>query len=250
MTTAVLQVDGVSKSFGAHRVTRNISLTLAPGSRTGLIGPNGSGKTTLINLLTGTLRLDAGSIHLNGEAIDRLPADRRVRRGLVRTHQINTLLSESSVRENVALAISERRRWSWRMVAYRSKWRRCLEEAEEQLAQLGLAHLADRTAAAIPYGSQRLLELAIALALEPSVLLLDEPAAGVSASEIPLIERALGALPPEVPILLIDHDIRLVFRFAQEVIVLVDGSIIKRGRPAEVVADPAVRAAYLGRAAA
>ena len=246
---AALSVRGLCKSFGGLAIAQSIDLDLERGARVGLIGPNGAGKTTLVNLLTGTLAADAGSIRLQGEPIDRLPAEARVRRGLARTHQLNTLLPEASARDNVALAIAEREGIGWRLLRYARRWRACLEEADAQLEGVGGAGVADRRVAELAYGEQRLLEIAIALALKPRVLLLDEPAAGVPKSEAHAIHAALERLPAEVAILMIEHDMDLVFRFVREIVVLVQGRILRRGTPAEIAADPEVRAVYLGRSA-
>lgn len=246
---AALSVRGLCKNFGGLAIAQSICMDLERGARVGLIGPNGAGKSTLVNLLTGTLRADAGTILVDGEAIDRLPPEARVRRGLVRTHQINTLLHATSVRDNVAIAIAERDRLAWRMLRYGRRWRACLEEADAQLAQIGIADVAERTVAALPYGKQRLLEIAIALALRPRVLLLDEPAAGVPSMDAHVIHAALENLPPEVTILMIEHDMDLVFRFVREIVVLVQGCVLTRGTPAAIAADPQVRAVYLGRSA-
>jgi len=250
MADTALSVRGLCKSFGALPVAQDINIDLALGSRVGLIGPNGAGKTTLVNLLTGTLAADAGSILLNGDAIDGLTPEARVRRGLARTHQINTLLNESTVRDNVAIAIAERDRIAWRLLRFRQDWRRCLEEAQARLHELGIAHAAERTVAELPYGEQRLLEIAIALSLRPSVLLLDEPAAGVPSLEAHVIHDALDRLSADIAVLMIEHDMDLVFRFAREIVVLVQGHVLTRGAPADIAADPQVRAVYLGRRAA
>ncbi|MDR3421267.1 MAG: ABC transporter ATP-binding protein [Xanthobacteraceae bacterium] len=250
MADTALSVRGLCKSFGALPVAQDINIDLALGSRVGLIGPNGAGKTTLVNLLTGTLAADAGSILLNGDAIDGLTPEARVRRGLARTHQINTLLNESTVRDNVAIAIAERDRIAWRLLRFRQDWRRCLEEAQARLHELGIAHAAERTVAELPYGEQRLLEIAIALSLRPSVLLLDEPAAGVPSLEAHVIHDALDRLSADIAVLMIEHDMDLVFRFAREIVVLVQGRVLTRGAPADIAADPQVRAVYLGRRAA
>ena len=245
-----LSVRGLCKSFGALSVAQDIDIDLALGARVGLIGPNGAGKTTLVNLLTGTLRADAGSIQLNGNTIDALTAEARVRRGLARTHQINTLLNESTVRDNVAIAVAERDGIAWRFLRFNQSWRACLEEAQARLQELGIAHAAERTVAELPYGEQRLLEIAIALALRPSVLLLDEPAAGVPTLEAHVIHDALDRLSANIAVLMIEHDMDLVFRFAREIIVLVQGRVLTRGTPADITADPQVRAVYLGQSAA
>jgi branched-chain amino acid transport system ATP-binding protein len=245
-----LKVRGLSKSFGALQVAQAIDLEMAPGARLGLIGPNGAGKTSFVNLLTGMLRADAGAIALAGHDITSEKPERRVHLGLARTHQINTLLSESTLRDNVAIAIAERDRVAWRLMRYTAVWRRCREEASAQLAALGIAELADGTVAALPYGQQRLLEIAIALALKPKVLLLDEPAAGVPAAEAHAIHDVLDRLPAEIAILMIEHDMDLVFRFAREITVLVQGRVLTTGSPEEIAADARVRAVYLGRGTA
>jgi len=246
-STTVLSVDGLCKNFGALAVTQSINLDLAAGARFGLIGPNGAGKTTLVNLLTGMLTPDLGTIVLNGEHIERLPAEQRVRRGLVRTHQINTLLMETNVRENVAIAVAERLGYAWRILRYGRQWRQCLEEADLYLDEMGIRGAGDRRVAELPYGEQRLLEIAIALSLKPRVLLLDEPGAGVPSNETHIIDEALEKLPADIAILLIEHDMELVFRFAKEIMVLVQGQVLTIGQPAQIAADPQVRAVYLGR---
>jgi ABC-type branched-subunit amino acid transport system ATPase component len=241
-----LSVQKLSKNFGALSVTREVDLDLAPGARVGLIGPNGAGKTTLINLLSGVLRPDAGRIQLDGVSIERLRPEQRVRRGLARTHQINTLLNETSALQNVALAVAEREGLAWRTVLHRRAWARCRDEARERLDEIGIGNDAERPVRELSYGEQRLLEIAIAMALKPRVLLLDEPAAGVPSGEVSVIHAALARLPREVAILLIEHDMDLVFRFAVEIVVLVQGSVLSRGSPEQTRADPRVRSAYLG----
>jgi branched-chain amino acid transport system ATP-binding protein len=244
---SALQVRGLCKNFGALAVAQSIDLDLAPGARMGLIGPNGAGKTTFINLLTGMLSPDAGSIHLNGEAIDRMKPEDRVRRGLARTHQINTLLNETNVRDNVAIAVAEREKIAWRTLRFRPQWRACLDEADERLREIGIAEVADRRVSELPYGRQRLLEIAIALALRPRVLLLDEPAAGVPSAESHIIHDVLEKLPKDIAILIIEHDMDVVFRFAKEITVLVQGRILTHGAPQQIAANPEVRSVYLGR---
>jgi branched-chain amino acid transport system ATP-binding protein len=247
MSEPVLSVRGLTKSFGALPVAQAIDLDLAPGARVGLIGPNGAGKTTFVNLLTGLVPPDAGTVTLVGTRIEELPPERRVGLGLVRTHQINTLLVETNARDNVAIAIAEREGIAWRLMRYGRAWRACLEEADARLAAIGIGDVADRRVSEMPYGRQRLLEIAIALSLKPRVLLLDEPAAGVPTAEARGIHAALDALPHEIPILIIEHDMELVFRFAREIVVLVQGRVLTRGAPAAIAADPEVRAVYLGR---
>lgn len=243
----VLSVRGLCKNFGALAVTQSVDLDLAPGARFGLIGPNGAGKTTLVNLLTGMLSADAGQITLNGQRIDRLSAEDRVKRGLVRTHQINTLLNEFTARDNVAIAVAERLGYAWRSLRYSRQWSECLDEADNYLAEMGIGGIGDRLVSELPYGEQRLLEIAIGLSLKPKVLLLDEPAAGVPSNESHIIDEAMERLPPEIAILLIEHDMDLVFRFAKEITVLVLGAVLTSGTPAEIAANPEVRSVYLGR---
>ena len=246
----VLSVRGLVKNFGALNVAREIDLDLAPGARIGLIGPNGAGKTTFVNLLTGVIRADAGAIRLNGRSIERLPPEQRVRRGLVRTHQLNALLSEETAIDNIAIAIAERDRKGWRMLRYGAAWRACVEEAQVWLREVGLEGLARNRVSELSYGDQRLLEIGIALSLRPRVLLLDEPAAGVPSGEAHAIHEMIERLPADVAVLMIEHDMELVFRFAREIVVLVLGGVLTRGAPAEIAADDRVRAVYLGRSAA
>ena len=246
----ILAVSGLNKRFGALEVARDVTLEMAAGARVGLIGPNGAGKTTLVNLLTGMLFADSGDITLMGEAIGHVRPEDRVRRGLVRTHQINTLLVETTVRDNVALAIAERNHFGWRAIRWSRVWKACREEADARLTDMGLDDAADRPVSQLPYGRQRLLEIAIALALRPRVLLLDEPAAGVPSAEAGVIHDRLARLPAEVAILMIEHDMDLVFRFAREIVVLVQGSVLVRGTPAAIAADARVREVYLGRGTA
>ena len=243
----VLSVRNLCKNFGALAVTQSVSLDLHAGARLGLIGPNGAGKTTLVNLLTGMLTPNSGDIILNGEPLTGVRPEQRVKKGLVRTHQINTLLMEHTTRDNVAIAVAERRGFAWRALRYGSQWRACLEEAHECLAGLGIAEAGDRRVSELPYGQQRLLEIAIGLALKPKVLLLDEPGAGIPSTESHIIDEALDRLPQDIAILLIEHDMDLVFRFARDITVLVQGAVLTSGVPAEIARNPEVRAVYLGR---
>ncbi len=247
MSASVLTVRGLCKNFGALAVTQNVDLDIAAGARIGLIGPNGAGKTTLVNLLTGMLTSDRGEIALDGARIERLSPEHRVRRGLVRTHQINTLLMELTARDNVAIAVAERRKFAWRLLRYGPQWRACVEEAQTYLEEIGIAHAGGRRVSLLPYGEQRLLEIAIALSLKPRVMLLDEPGAGIPSTEAHLIHEALERLPSEVSIMLIEHDMDLVFRFAKDIVVLVLGAVLTRDVPARISVDPRVRSVYLGR---
>ena len=243
----VLSVRNLCKNFGALAVTQSVSLDLHAGARLGLIGPNGAGKTTLVNLLTGMLTPNSGDIILNGETLTGVRPEQRVKKGLVRTHQINTLLMEHTTRDNVAIAVAERRGFAWRALRYGPQWRACLEEAHECLAGLGIAEAGDRRVSELPYGQQRLLEIAIGLALKPKVLLLDEPGAGIPSTASHIIDEALDRLPQDIAILLIEHDMDLVFRFARNITVLVQGAVLTSGVPAEIARNPQVRAVYLGR---
>ncbi len=243
----VLSVRSLCKNFGALAVTQSVSLDLYPGARLGLIGPNGAGKTTLVNLLTGMLAPNSGDISLNGESINGIRPEQRVKKGLVRTHQINTLLMEHTMRDNVAIAVAERRGFAWRTLRYGPQWRACLEEAHTYLSGLGVAAAGDRRVSELPYGQQRLLEIAIALSLKPKVLLLDEPGAGIPSTDSHIIDEALEKLPAEIAILLIEHDMDLVFRFARDITVMVQGAVLISGTPAEIAKNPEVRAVYLGR---
>jgi branched-chain amino acid transport system ATP-binding protein len=246
MSTA-LSIRGLNKSFGALVVAQAIDVDLAAGARVGLIGPNGAGKTTFVNLLTGFLQPDSGTIHLEGIAIEKMAPEMRVKRGLARTHQINALLRENKARDNVAIAVAERDGHAWRMMRFTPQWRRCCDEAQALLNDLGIGDVSDKLVRELPYGQQRLLEIAIALALKPRVLLLDEPAAGVPHEEAHRIHDVLERLPKDMAILIIEHDMEVIFRFAREIIVLLQGRVLTRGEPSKIAADPEVRAVYLGR---
>jgi len=242
----VLQTRGLCKSFGALRVAANIDFALERGARHALIGPNGAGKTTFVNLLTGRLPPSAGQVLLGGEDITRLSQAARVKRGLGRTFQINTLFAGMSVLDNIALGIAERRGVAGRLWRAANAHEAVRSEALELLAMLGLNDDAGRRVADLPYGKQRLVEIAIALGLRPKVLLLDEPAAGVPSLESERILDALGRLPADIAILIIEHDMDLVFRFARRITVLVQGEVLCEGAPEEIVADRRVQQAFLG----
>ncbi len=249
--TPALATERLCKSFGGLAVTRELSLTLERGARHALIGPNGAGKTTLVNQLAGVLAPSSGTIRLEGEDITRLPAHQRVVRGLARTFQINNLFPNLLALEAVANAVIERRRRQLNVVQRRllplTRRREELDEAAQILTGLGLARLMMRPTRELAYGQQRLLELALALAARPRVLLLDEPAAGVPEGESDGLFEALERLPAELAILLIEHDMSLVFRFARRITVLVGGAELVSGSPREIAADERVREVYLGR---
>jgi branched-chain amino acid transport system ATP-binding protein len=246
MSAPVLSTRGLDKSFGSLVVAKDIELSLPRGVRYALIGPNGAGKTTLINLMTGMLAPDAGQIFLGDDEITRLPPEQRVKRGLVRTYQINTLFPHLTPLEAVTLAVCERigvARISRRRLAdFRSE----VEEAYSILASLALGTVAYRPTRELAYGQQRLLEIALALATRPKVLLLDEPAAGVPRNESAELFAAIAGLSEEITVLFIEHDMNIVFRFASRIIVMVGGRILVEGAPDEIGADPRVREVYLG----
>ena len=247
--TYALETRGLDKHFGGLHVTRNLSLQIAAGARHALIGPNGAGKTTVINQLTGVLEPSAGRILLEGHDITDLPVHKRVLRGLSRTFQINQLYPDLTPLETIGLAVSERLggggNW-WRRMGTRDDINAKIAETLERFRLLDVMN--DPTAT-LPYGKQRLLEIAVAIAAKPRVLLLDEPAAGVPEGERKDILAAVAALPRDVTVLLIEHDMDLVFSFADRISVLVSGALLVEGAPDEVARDPQVKAVYLGEAA-
>ena len=242
-----LEIRDVSKSFGGLIVASNINLTLEEGARTALIGPNGAGKTTLVNLISGSLSPSAGSIILDGKAIAGLSHARRVRAGIVRTFQINRLFKDMTVGDNLRIALLQKHRMNLRLWRDRSAEEIFEREAEESLSSLGLQSRTGHLVRSLAYGEQRLLEIALALALKPRVLLLDEPAAGVPKTESSVIVDVIARLPSDLAILLIEHDMDLVFRFARRIVVLASGAVVMTGEPQEVAADARVRQLYLGR---
>ena len=242
----VLEISGLGKSFGGLQVTRNISLTLNAGERLGLIGPNGAGKTTLINLITGVLMPDSGTIYLNAVNVNGLSQPQRVKRGLARTFQITQLAPKITTLLHVEMAIHERNGSIgnlWRSVDAYPEVR---AEATSILELLRIESLAQRPPITLAYGEQRLVEIALAIALRPRVLLLDEPMAGVPERERHIVLNALERLPPELAILMIEHDMDLIFNFAHRIIVLAEGALLADGSPKEIRNHPAVRSAYLG----
>jgi ABC-type branched-subunit amino acid transport system ATPase component len=246
---AVLETVGLEKRFDGTIATSSLSLAVEKGARQALIGPNGAGKTTLINLVAGMLKPTEGRILLEGRDITALKPHQRVRLGIVRTFQINQLFANLTPLETIGLAVSERAGsgadW-WRLVG---KKPRVVDEAVDILERMGLADAMHERTAALPYGKQRLLEIALAIACGPRVLLLDEPAAGVPQAERHELVATIAALPKDVTILLIEHDMDLVFSFAERISVLVNGSLLAEGTPDAIAADPRVKAAYLGEAA-
>lgn len=244
--TLALRTENLSKSFGAYAANSAIDLTVEHGARHALIGPNGAGKTTLINLLSGALKPSGGEVYLDGERISHLPQHARVRKGMTRTFQINTLFAGLSVFESTVMAVLERTgaasRW-WRAVGRHPVE---IAEAKALLEMLGLADDVNVLTDTLPYGKQRLLEIALALATRPKILLLDEPAAGIPKAQSRELFQVLARLPTEVTIVLIEHDMELVFQFAQKITVLVGGRILVEGSPEQIAADASVREVYLG----
>ena len=241
-----LQTRNLVKRFGGFVATSDVTLNVEEGARHALIGPNGAGKTTLINLLTGFLEPSGGEVILKGETVTHLAQHQRVKRGLVRTFQINRLFAEMTVLESVTLAVCERRglggRW-WRPVG---AFVEAMDEAAELLASVRLADVAHEQTKSLAYGKQRLIEIALALAAKPRVLLLDEPAAGVPTGESRELFETIARLPREVTILLIEHDMDLVFRFAERISVLVSGALLTEGVPDVIANDRRVKEVYLG----
>jgi len=244
--STLLELRQLDKRFGGIHVTRNVSFQLAPGDRLALIGPNGAGKTTLVNQISGVFPPDSGEIWLRGENVTRLGQAQRVRAGLARTFQITTLAQHFPVQRQVELAFFERERLSgsaWRSI---DSYPVLKAEAQELLTRFGLRAQATVPTQDLAYGEQRLIEMALAMALRPKVLLLDEPMAGVPKGDGARLLAALDALPRDLAVLIIEHDMDLVFRFANRILVLAEGAVLAEGSPEDIRRDPKVRAAYLG----
>ena len=246
--TPALSTQALSKSFGAFQANKSVTLDFLPGARHALIGPNGAGKTTFINLLTGVLPPTSGRVLLGTEDITEVPQHLRVKKGITRTFQINTLFPGLTVMESVVLAIAERegRAGVWHQTV--AAQRTAVEEARELLGRLRLGEQAASTTRSLAYGKQRLVEIALALATRPTILLLDEPAAGIPTAESAELFGVLSALPRDVTVVFIEHDMNLVFRFADRISVLVGGAVLVEGTPAEIASDPRVKEVYLGEA--
>ncbi|MES2756050.1 MAG: ABC transporter ATP-binding protein [Pseudomonadota bacterium] len=248
MSTKTLRTEALSKNWGAFAANSDVSLTFQPGARHALIGPNGAGKTTFINLLTGAFAPTGGKVWLGDTDITNLAQHQRVKLGMTRTFQINTLFAGMTVLASVVLAISERR-------GLQSVWYKTVashtdlvDEAMALLATLKLTSEANSITRSMAYGKQRLVEIALALATKPTILLLDEPAAGIPSAESQELFEAIAQLPREVTVVFIEHDMGLVFRFADRITVMVGGKVLTEGTPAEIAADPRVREVYLGEA--
>jgi branched-chain amino acid transport system ATP-binding protein len=246
MAETVLACDGLVKRFGGITATNDVTLRLQRGARHALIGPNGAGKTTLINLLTGVLDPTSGRITLDGNDITRLAPHLRVRRGMVRTFQINQLFGSMTPLQTLALVVSQHRGAGSRFWQALGRDSAITARCEQLLEQFRLAEVMDVRTEHLAYGKRRLLEIAVALACEPRVLLLDEPVAGVPAGEREEILQTVAALPADVSVLLIEHDMDLVFSFANRMTVLVNGTVLTEGTPDEIANDPRVKEVYLG----
>jgi branched-chain amino acid transport system ATP-binding protein len=244
----MLEARGLCKSFGALEVTRDVSFVLPAGGRHAVVGPNGSGKTTLFNLLTGEVEADAGEIRLGGRDVTGLSTDARARAGLTRSFQKNNLFPDLTVRENLGLAIAIGEGWG------RVFWRRFprmpgLDARVAHLAErVHVSDSLDRAVRTLPYGTQRQVEIGLALAVTPKVLLLDEPTAGMSAGETSAMTALIGSLPRDIALLVIEHDMSVVFEVAERITVLDYGSVLVEGTPAEVRDSELVRRRYLGEA--
>jgi ABC-type branched-subunit amino acid transport system ATPase component len=244
--TPALRTSGLGKHFGGLRAVTGVSLELERGARHAIIGPNGAGKTTLINLLTGMLPPSEGDVFLDGDRITGMRPDQRVKRGLARTFQLNNLFPDLTVLQCVLLAVCEQRGIGidpWRPV-----WSRSTEIAAARavLRMLHLDRAEDVVVRQLAYGDQRLVEIALALACNPRVLLLDEPAAGVPKRESQALFHAIAGLPDAVTVLFVEHDMDIVFRFAQRITVLVSGAVLTEGAPDDIARDPLVKEVYLG----
>ncbi|QBC30262.1 ABC transporter ATP-binding protein [Pandoraea sp. XY-2] len=245
--SAALDIQGLSKRFGQLDVTRNVSLSLPVGARHALIGPNGAGKSTLMNLLTGVLKPNAGVVRVGGTDVTSMPSHQRVKLGLARTFQLNTLFDTLTVAENVALALTARGGLDARIGKPLARRPALVEEAAERLRALGMLDLAGKRIDELAYGQRRQVEIALGLALDPKVLLLDEPVAGVPSGQGRKLFELLERLPEDVAVMVIEHDMDLVFRFARRITVLVEGAVLMEGEKDDVRRDPRVRDIYLGR---
>jgi branched-chain amino acid transport system ATP-binding protein len=243
---SALEVAGLQKSFGGLHVTRNVSLLVQPGERRLIIGPNGAGKTTLFNLITGEITPDSGSILLFGQNITRVPSRRRPHLGMARTYQIITLFPQDTILRNVTLALLGLSPLRWNPVIDLDRQHHLVEQAAAALDRVGLSRIAQRPLSETSYGERRRVEIAMALAQNPKVLLLDEPFAGLSIDERQDVQQLLAAIPREVTIVMIEHNMDVALEFAERITLLHFGEVIVEGTRAEVVADPHTREVYLG----
>jgi branched-chain amino acid transport system ATP-binding protein len=243
---SALAVQSLTKSFGGLRVTANVSLTVDPGERRLIIGPNGAGKTTLFNLITGELRPDSGSIQLFGRDITRVASRRRAHLGMARTYQIITLFPRDTIARNVTLALLGLSPLRWNPISDLDRQHHFAARARDALTRVGLGHIADRPLSETSYGERRRVEIAMALAQNPRVLLLDEPFAGLSVDERRAVRELLTAIPRDVTVVMIEHDMDVALEFAERITLLHFGEVIVEGTRNEVVNDPRTREVYLG----
>jgi branched-chain amino acid transport system ATP-binding protein len=243
---SALSVDGLCKSFGGLRVTTNVSLKVEPGERRLIIGPNGAGKTTLFNIITGELMSDSGSVTLFGRDVTRLPSRKRTHLGMTRTYQIITLFARDTIVHNVKLAMLGLSPLRWNPLLPLERAQHLTDQSRAALDRVGLGHIAERPLAQTSYGERRRVEIAMALAQNPKVLLLDEPFAGLSIDERQDVRKLLRAIPREVTIVMIEHDMDTALELADRITLLHFGEVIVEGTRAEVVADPRTREVYLG----
>jgi branched-chain amino acid transport system ATP-binding protein len=244
--TPALKIDGLRKSFGGLPATNNVSLEVMPGERRLIIGPNGAGKTTLFNLITGDLAADDGSIRLFGEEVRGLTPNQRAHRGLARTYQIITLFPRDSLEHNIALSLLGLSKTRWNAFSSLARYGHLYEEARQVLDLVGLSPLAKRSVSEVSYGDRRRVEIAMALAQKPKLLLLDEPLAGLSREERARVKQLVGGIPRETTVVMIEHDMDTALDLAEQITVLHYGSVIVEGTRAAVVADPKTREVYLG----
>jgi branched-chain amino acid transport system ATP-binding protein len=246
MTTPALAITALKKSFGGLPATNDVSMEVAPGERRLIIGPNGAGKTTLFNLITGDLASDSGEIRLFGQDVSRFPTHRRAHCGLARTYQIITLFAKDSLEHNIALSLLGLSPLRWSAFRPLSAHAHLYEEARAVLGRVGLAQLAGRAVSEVSYGEKRRIEIAMALAQNPKLLLLDEPLAGLSREERVSVTELIASIPRDVTVIMIEHDMDAALLLAERITVLHYGSVIVEGTRAEVVADPKTREVYLG----
>ncbi|HEX5508351.1 MAG TPA: ABC transporter ATP-binding protein [Pseudolabrys sp.] len=243
---SALTVSGLRKSFGGLHVTKNVDLNVEPGERRLIIGPNGAGKTTLFNQITGDLTPDGGTIRLFGKDITQVPAQRRPHLGMARTYQIITLFARDTIIHNVMLALLGLSKARWNPFIDMGRQRHLVDDARQAIESVGLGHIAERPLAQTSYGERRRVEIAMALAQKPKVLLLDEPFAGLSIDERRDVQKLLLAIPRDVTMVMIEHNMDVALDFADRITLLHFGEVIVEGTRSEVVADPRTREVYLG----
>jgi branched-chain amino acid transport system ATP-binding protein len=243
---SALVISKLCKAFGGLRVTTDVDLKVEPGERRLIIGPNGAGKTTLFNLITGELTPDSGSVHLLGQDITRVPSRRRAHLGMARTYQIITLFARDTIRHNVSLALLGLSKARWNPLMVLDRQSDLIDLAHDALKQVGLQHIANRPLSQTSYGERRRVEIAMAMAQKPKVLLLDEPYAGLSIDERRDVQETLRAIPRDVTVVMIEHNMDVALDFAERITLLHFGKVIIEGTRAEVVADPRTREVYLG----